>query len=855
MNYFNKSVEDALTELNSSRDGLNTTEAKKRLETNGANELLEKKEKGVLSVFLSQFADLLVIILIIAAIISSLTGSSESTFVIICVIIANAIIGTVQHFKAQKSLKSLKEMSAPSSRVIRDGKKQEIMSRELVEGDVIVVEAGDVVPADARIIKSFSLKINESALTGESEAIEKTEDIISDEKAPLGDRKNMMYSSSLVTYGRAIAVVTATGMNTEIGKIATLMNMTAEKKTPLQVTLDKFSKNLSILIMAICAVVFGINLFRDMPILDSLMFAVSLAVAAIPEALSSIVTISLAIGTSKMAKQNAIVKNLNSVEGLGCVSVICSDKTGTLTQNKMTVEGSFAFGEEPCERLLLSSILCNDTCVTAEKLLGDPTESCLVSYYNKLGFDYNGAVKSYPRLGEIPFDSVRKMMSTVHNIDGKDFMLTKGAVDMVLDRVTKIMDGTTIRNITEEDIEKIKAENLKMSENGLRVLSFAEKEVSHRDINLDDENGLTFLGLISMMDPPREESAQAVSDCIRAGIKPIMITGDHKITATAIAKKIGIFKEGDMALTGAEADALSDEELTKILPKVTVYARVSPENKIRIVNLWQSLGHIVAMTGDGVNDAPALKSADIGIAMGITGTEVSKDAASVILTDDNFATIIKSVANGRNIYANIKNSIKFLLSGNTSGILAVLYASIFALPMPFSAVHLLFINLLTDSLPAIAISMENPTAELLDEKPRSRGESILSKDFLKDIASQGLLIAIFTVIAFHIGLQTSVGAGSTMAFATLCSARLFHSFNSRSKQSAIKQGIFSNKYIIYADLIGFALLISALFVPFMESLFDVTVLSTVNKVLIFILAFMPTLLIQVKRMIMEKIKK
>ena len=855
MNYFNNSVEDVLTELKSSRDGLNTTDAKNRLTKDGPNELTEKKQKGVLAVFLSQFADLLVVILIIAAIISSLTGSSESTFVIISVIVANAIIGTVQHFKAQKSLASLKEMSAPSSRVIRDGKKCEVMSRELVVGDVIVVEAGDVVPADARIIKSFSLKINESALTGESDAIEKTEDVISQSEVALGDRTNMMFSSSLVTYGRAIAVVTATGMNTEIGKIATLMNMTAEKKTPLQVTLDNFSKKLSILIMIICAIVFGISLFREMPILDSLMFAVSLAVAAIPEALSSIVTISLAIGTSKMAKQNAIVKNLNSVEGLGCVSVICSDKTGTLTQNKMTVEGTFALGEKPCERLLLSSVLCNDTCVSEDKLLGDPTESCLVSYYNKLGFDYDGVREKYKRLGEIPFDSVRKMMSTVHNIDGCDVMLTKGAVDMVLDKVTSIMDEDGVRPITEKDIERIKAENLNMSKNGLRVLSFAEKKIDKYSITPEDEDNLTFLGLISMMDPPREESALAVKDCIRAGIKPIMITGDHKITATAIARKIGIFKDGDMALTGAELDALSDAELIEILPKVTVYARVSPENKIRIVNQWQELDHIVAMTGDGVNDAPALKSADIGIAMGITGTEVSKDAASVILTDDNFATIVKAVANGRNIYSNIKNSIKFLLSGNASGILAVLYASILNLPMPFSAVHLLFINLLTDSLPAIAISMENPTTELLSEKPRARGESILTKDFMKDIATQGILIAIFTAIAFHIGLAVSPGAGRTMAFATLCSARLFHSFNSRSKMSAIKQGVFSNKYIIYADLVGFALLLSALFIPFMQRIFDVTPLGMANSILIFVLAFIPTLLIQAKRMIGERLAK
>lgn len=855
MKYFNNSIEESLNELKTSKLGLSSSDVKERQEKYGFNELAEKKQRGPIAVFLSQFADLLVIILIIAAIISMLTGNEESTLVIFCVIIANAIIGTVQHFKAQKSLKSLREMSAPASRVIRDGVKCEVPAKELVPGDIIALEAGDVVPADGRIIQNYSLQINESALTGESEAVEKTSDIIEGEEIALGDRKNMVFSSSLVTYGRAIVMVTKTGMDTEIGKIATLMNLTAERKTPLQVTLDNFSKKLSILIIAICAVVFGLSLFRNMPILDSLMFAVSLAVAAIPEALSSIVTISLAIGTTKMAKQNAIVKNLNAVEGLGCVSIICSDKTGTLTQNKMTVQGSFSFGEKSEDRLLSASVLCNDTYISDGVAMGDPTETCLVTYYEKLGFDYEEKKNAFKRIFEIPFDSTRKLMSTVHHIDGGTIMLTKGAVDVLTSRVTKILDDGVTRDITPEDIQKIQNENQRMSENGLRVLSFAQKMLDKDTISFDDENDLTFVGLICMIDPPREESEQAVKDCITAGIKPIMITGDHKVTASAIAKKIGILKDGDIALTGMEIDKLSDEELTNMLPKISVYARVSPEHKIRIVDLWQKQGHIVAMTGDGVNDAPALKKADIGIAMGITGTEVSKDAASVILTDDNFATIIKSVANGRNIYANIKNSIKFLLSGNTSGILAVLYTSIMALPMPFSAVHLLFINLLTDSLPAIAISMENPNNDLLKEKPRKANESILTKDFMIDIAYQGLLIAIFTMIAFYIGLSVNVGTASTMAFATLCSARLWHSFNSRSKKSAIKQGIFSNKYIIYAVVIGFALLSSALFIPAMQSLFDVTPLSTNNVLSVLGLSFMPTLIIQVVRMIKEAINK
>ena len=549
------------------------------------------------------------------------------------------------------------------------------------------------------------------------------------------------------------------------------MNDTKERKTPLQVSLDNFSKKVIFNHMAICFIVFGLTLYHELPgnelfaaIMDSLMFAVALAVAAIPEALSSIVTISLAIGTSRMAKQNAIIKNLRAVEGLGCVSIICSDKTGTLTQNKMTVTDYFCYGDGSKDRLFLTSILCNDTTVTDGKTLGDPTETSLVDYYMKHNGDYYDKLEQYPRLAEIPFDSDRKLMSTLHRIDDTLYMVTKGAVDVLLDRVTDILDNGVVRPITEEDKLRIQNENQKMSENGLRVLAFAQKQEDDEKIDLHDEQGYTFVGLICMIDPPREESAQAVQNCIRAGIKPIMITGDHKVTASAIAKQIGIFKEGDLVMIGTELDKISDEELSELLPKISVYARVSPEHKIRIVDLWQKKGQIVAMTGDGVNDAPALKKADIGIAMGITGTAVSKDASSMILTDDNFATIVKAVTNGRNIYNNIKNSIQFLLSGNTAGILVVLFTSIFGLPVPFTAVHLLFINLLTDSLPALAISMEKSSKDLLNEKPRSSKESILTKDFLIDTGYQGVLLAIATVGAFFIGLQTDAMTASTMAF-------------------------------------------------------------------------------------------
>ena len=855
MNFYNKSVEETFLELNSKKEGLNTDDLPKRYEKYGYNILQEENRKSPFMVFLSQFEDLLIIILIIAGIISMITGNVESSVVIFCVIILNAIIGTVQYFKAEKSLKSLKSMYAPIAKVIRNGNREEILAKDLVVGDIIVIEAGDVVPADARIVESFSLQVNESALTGESEAVDKFTEKIDSENIALGDRKNMVFSSSLVTYGRAIALVTSTGMQTEIGKIATLMNLTKNKKTPLQVSLDNFSKKLSIIIVGICLVVFALSIYRKMPMLDSLMFAVSLAVAAIPEALSSIVTIALAIGTTKMAKQNAIIKNLNAVEGLGCVSVICSDKTGTLTQNKMTVQEEYFIGDATRKRLLEISVLCNDSYILNNKAMGDPTETSLVESYIKNGLDYNKIIEKNKRLSEIPFDSDRKLMSTVYKLDNNYIMLTKGAIDVILDRVDHIMKDGKVCDITNEDIENIKNVNQKMSENGLRVLAFAQKQLNNIEIDLNEEYNLTFVGLISMIDPPREESIQAVKDCHMAGILPVMITGDHKVTATAIAKQIGIFKDGDISLTGTELNNMTNEELSKILNKVSVYARVSPEHKIRIVNLWQEKGNIVAMTGDGVNDAPALKSANIGIAMGITGTDVSKDAASVILTDDNFATIIKAVANGRSIYSNIKNSIKFLLSGNTSGILAVLYTSIMALPIPFSAVHLLFINLLTDSLPAIAISMDSPTKDIIKEKPRKADESILTKDFFKEIVVHGINIAIFTMIAFYIGLKTNNATASTMAFSTLCLARLWHSFNSRSRKSIIRQDLFSNKYIIYAILTGFVLLILVLFTPQLQTLFEVEPLNTNNFLAILILSLMPTLLIQISRIVKELLNK
>lgn len=847
--YYKQSVDDVLNHFNSDKSGLSEAQVEINKERYGENALKEGKKKSVGLVFLEQFKDLLVIILIAAALISLVTGNMESAVVIISVIILNALLGTVQYIKAEKSLSSLKKLSSPTANVIRDGIQMEIDASQIVAGDIIKLEAGDIVPCDGRLISTFSLKINESALTGESDAVEKNSDILNADKVSLGDQSNMVFSSSLVTYGRGIFIATAVGGDTELGKIANLISNAKERKTPLQQNMDNFSKKLSIAIIVICMLVFALSMFRGQSLVDALLFAVALAVAAIPEALSSIITISLAIGTSRMAKENAIIKKLKAVEGLGSVSIICSDKTGTLTQNKMVVEDTFCFLKNK-DLLLLSSILCNDTAVVDGKVFGDPTETAMVEYYMNLNDDYHHVMERHPRLSELPFDSDRKLMSTLHSLDKKLTMFTKGAPDVLIKKCKYYLDASSNTvEMTDDIFNYIMDSNDKYSKNGLRVLAFATKTMNlsddiKYDLSFDDENDLVFIGLEVEMDPPREESFDAVKNCIAAGIKPVMITGDHKVTATAIAKKIGIFSDGDMAVTGLELDAMDDESLRDNLSKISVYARVSPDHKIRIVNAWQNLGYIVAMTGDGVNDAPALKQSDIGIAMGITGTEVSKDASDMILTDDNFATIIKAVLNGRNIYENIKNSIKFLLSGNAAGIFCVLYASLMGLPAPFAAVHLLFINLITDSLPALAIGMEPNNPNLIKQKPRKSDESILDRQFMKDILLQGSLISISTMVAFYIGLAKSTSLAMTMAFATLCLARLWHGFNSRGKESIIKLKLLSNLYTIGAFLVGGLLLCFLLFVPWLENAFSIASISGYEFLIIFLLSFAPTFIIQ-----------
>ena len=838
-------------------------QAKENQKKYGKNELAEGKKKNPFILFLEQYKDFLVIILIIAAIISGVLGDIESAIVIFVVITINAILGTVQHIKAEQSLDSLKEMSAPTAKVIRDGEIKVVEGKDVTVGDVVVIEAGDYVCSDGRIIENASLKVDESAMTGESEPVEKQETVLDGEK-PLGDRVNMLYSGSFATYGRAKMVVTSVGMETEIGKIASLLKSTQEKKTPLQESLDNFGKKLSLIIIGICVIVLGLELFRSDGInltvfTDAFVFAVALAVAAIPEALSSIVTIVLSVGTQKLAKENAIIRKLQAVEGLGSVSIICSDKTGTLTQNKMTVQKIYFDGQIIDKddeinarqgQLIIDGALCNDSVQKEGQEIGDPTEIALVNFSEKHDLPVEKMREKYQRLGEIPFDSDRKLMSTVHKIGGNYKMLTKGAVDVLSGRINEVktMDGK--RPFTAEDLAELKKVNTEFSQMGLRVLAVCERDVDTVDISVDDEKDYILLGLVAMQDPPREESADAVRKCKTAGIRPIMITGDHLVTASAIARKIGILDDNGRAVEGREIENLSDEELDEFVSDVSVYARVSPEHKIRIVSAWQRKGYIVSMTGDGVNDAPALKQADIGVAMGITGSEVAKDAASMVLTDDNFATIVKAIENGRNLYRNIQRAIQFLLSGNTAGILAVLYASFMALPVPFKAVHLLFINLLTDSLPAIALGVEPHSSDVMNEKPRPKNQSILTKKVLTNICVEGIVIGVMTMIAFYVGFMRNAEVASTMAFSTLCLSRLVHGFNCKSDKPVwFTKKMWNNKSMIGAFFVGFVLLNAVLLVPVLQGIFAVAPLTIAELLTVYGLSLGTFVIVQILKMI------
>lgn len=871
--FYKKSIDETLNQLNSSLDGLSSDTAQELLTKHGYNELKEKDKTPTWKLFLETFKDPLVIILLIAALVQVFLGEGTESLIIFAVIALNSVLSVVQTKKAEGSLESLKKLSVPNAKIIRAGIKVTVPSRDIVPGDIVILEAGDYVPADGRIIESQNLKVVEGMLTGEAEPVLKHEEVIAEEAA-LGDQKNLVFSGSMVVYGRALYVVTNTAMETEMGKIADLLENAENKQTPLQVKLDEFSKKLGIGIVALAALIFGIEVMRGGDLVNSFMFAIAIAVAAIPEALSSIVTIVLAVGTNSMAKKQAIVRKLPAVETLGSTSVICTDKTGTLTQNKMTVVDTYIYNpekalvEKDClevaaaksitqqeSYLILGSSLCNDSDITSEGVeIGDPTEIALMNYANNKGFDYNEIRDINTRLSELPFDSDRKLMSTVNNVEGEVVMFTKGAPDVIFSRCKYALVGDEVVKASNEVIDEYKKMNEEFSNKALRVLAFATKRVKDETFvpTIEDECDLTLIGLTAMIDPPRKEVYEAVENARKSGIKTVMITGDHKTTAKAIAIDIGIFEEGDMALTGSELDALSDEELDKNLEHISVYARVSPENKIRIVKAWQSKGKVCAMTGDGVNDAPALKQADIGIGMG-SGTEVAKDASDMVLVDDNFATIVKAVEVGRTVYTNIKKSIMYLFSGNLGGIIAILFAVFAGLPNPFTTIQLLFINLVTDSLPAIALGLEKPEKGVMNNPPRDKDESIFSKGTIGFVLTRGLIIGIVTITAQLIGMKHSTELGVSMAFATLTLSRIIQTFAARSNtETVFELGFKSNKYVLGAVVVCLGMF-SLTLLPFMREVFTMPASFNFTNLMISLgLAITSTLLMEVSKLIKRK---
>lgn len=831
--FYQKSNEEVLNELKTSVKGLTEVEVKERQEKYGLNELKEKEGTSTFQMIIDSFKDPLVIILLIAAVVQMFLGEMVESLVIFIVLILNSILGVVQSKKAEGALEALKNFSAPMAKVIRNGKRETIPAKDLVPGDIIFLEAGDYIPGDGRVIEGQSLKVEEGMLTGESEAILKNSEII-EKEVPLGDRKNFVYSGSMVVYGRGTVVITNTGMTTEMGKIAHLIENAQEEETPLQKNLEKFSKKLGIWITILCLIIFIIMAIRGLggkedlteSLIKSFMFAVAVAVAAIPEALSSIVTIVLAVGTNTMAKRHAIIRKLHAVETLGSTGIICTDKTGTLTQNKMTVENYYVENKNILENkenlFYLGMGLVNDSQIDKEgKLLGDPTETALVDYIIKNGIDYKEIRNKNSRISEIPFDSDRKLMSTLNKVNLDNIMFIKGAPDVIINRCDKILGEDGEREITLEDKNRLFKENESFSKNALRVLAIGYKKYYEpKKLELDDEYNITFIGLIAMMDPPREEVFAAIKEAKSAGIKPIMITGDHKITASAIGKKIGLMEENDLALTGSELDSLTDEELDEKLEEISVYARVSPENKIRIVQAWQRKGKVTAMTGDGVNDAPALKQANIGIAMG-SGTEVAKGSAEMVLTDDNFVTIVHAIETGRTVYENIKKAINYLFAGNLGAIIAILFALFAGWENPFTPLQLLFINLINDSMPAIALGLEKPEKSIMDRKPRDPKEGLFTKTSLKAVIGRGIIIGIVVILAQYIGDNIFHGMGEAMAFTTVVFSRILQTFPARSERdSLISLGIFTNKYVILAVVVCFGIYGISL-IPSLRGIFDI----------------------------------
>ncbi|SFL43190.1 plasma-membrane calcium-translocating P-type ATPase [Gracilibacillus orientalis] len=854
-------------------EGLAGNEANNRLEQEGYNEIADKEKVPTWKLFMDTFKDAMVVVLLVAAIVQLVLGELIESIIIFIVILLNSIISVVQTKKAESSLDALRDMSAPEAKVIRDGTSQTIMARELVPGDIVLLEAGDYIPADGRLLDAESLKINEGMLTGESDAVEKVTDPIQEEVS-IGDQLNMVFSSSLVVNGRGTFVVTATGEKAEIGKIAEMIETAEAKQTPLQRKLDSFSKKLGIAILLICMVIFAVQVGRiwlgdadvDMTkaVLDALMFSVAIAVAAIPEALQSIVTIVLSVGTNKMAKQHAIIRRLPAVETLGSTSVICTDKTGTLTQNQMTVTEAYLpevedpFSNEKwtkAERLLIqTAALCNDSYINEDnKEIGDPTEIALIRLADKQKQPYKELRNKYKREAELPFDSERKMMSTVYTIGDERLMLIKGGPDVMVDRASTILVNGEEQELTSDWLNILDNQNESYSKQALRVLAFAYKKMEpDHQVTLDDERDFTLIGFTAMMDPPRDAVYGSIEESKKAGIKPVMITGDHKTTAEAIGKEIGLMAEDDMAVTGKELDDMSDQELDKKLARISVYARVSPENKIRIVKAWQRKNQVTAMTGDGVNDAPALKQADIGIGMG-SGTDVAKDSAAMILTDDNFVSIVKAVSVGRTVFDNIKKSIAYLFAGNLGAIIAILFAVIMNWANPFTALQLLFINLVNDSLPAIALGMEKSEPNVMKRKPRKIDEGIFAGGTLRSVIIRGLLIGVAVIVSHYIGLQHSEGMGVAMAFTTLILSRTLQTFPARSNvQTAFGAGFFQNKYVLGAVVIGFVLY-SIIIMPFARAVFRIPDEFGWNQGLIaFSLALMSVVLMEVLKVLRTK---
>ena len=842
MQPYNQSVNEVLEETKSQFEGLSPKEVKNRQAKDGFNELKEKKKTSTWELFIDTLKDPMVIILLLVAFVQLFLGEFVESLVIFIVLMINSVVAVVQTKRAESSLDALRQMSAPSAKVLRNGEKTSLPARELVVGDIVSLEAGDFIPADGRLIDVQNLRVEEGMLTGESEPVEKFSDVIEGEVA-LGDRKNMVFSSSLVVYGRADFLVTAIAEQTEIGKIAQMLETAEAKQTPLQQKLEKFGKQLGWVILALCALIFAVQILRlfttnqtaDMQkaVLDSFMFAVAVAVAAIPEALSSVVTIVLSVGTNKMAKQHAIMRNLPAVETLGSTSVICTDKTGTLTQNKMTVVDSFLPTQgskeltdltQADQKLLLNAmVLCNDSSFSQEgQLLGDPTEVALIAYSDKIGYPYQDLREKSPRLAEFPFDSERKLMSTINDFEGQKTIFVKGGPDVLFNRCNQVFLDGKVQEFTPELKEKFQAQNEAFSQKALRVLAYAYKPVSDNktELTLTDENDLILIGLSAMIDPPREAVYDSIAEAKKAGIKTIMITGDHKTTAQAIAKDIGLMNEGDMALTGQELDALTEDELRENLEKISVYARVSPENKIRIVRAWQNEHQVTAMTGDGVNDAPALKQANIGIAMG-SGTDVAKDASSMILTDGNFVSIVSAVSIGRVVYDNIKKSISYLFSGNLGAIIAIVFALVVGWVNPFTALQLLFINLVNDSVPAIALGMEKAEPDVMEKAPRQLNEGIFANGLMRVILIRGSLIGIAAIISQYVGQKTSPEMGVAMAFTTLILARTLQTFAARSNsQNILKLGFTTNKYVLMAVTFCLALY-SLTTLPFLREIFSI----------------------------------